>query len=164
MTNPDESAIEVGDRVASIPAGGDAVGIVLELHPGLVDGDAALVQWTTGKGVTGLRTLHASKALRKLPVDAAPRHRYLRGTLDDLDLLDKYLATQTGTLPFDVADVRHALAQCPSTADPDVPTGLPLSPAVAEALEGWRVKDAQRLAELGQDTMSALLQRIAVDP
>jgi hypothetical protein len=159
-----EPSIEVGDRVESILTGGDAVGIVLELHPGLVDGDAALVQWTNGKGLVGLRTLHAVKALRKLPVDTAPLKRYLRGTLVDLDLLDKYLAVQTGTLPVDAAEVRHALAQCPTTADPDLPVGLPLSPAVADAFNAWLVKDAQRLAELGQDTMSALLQRITVDP
>jgi hypothetical protein len=61
-----ESPIRVGDQVESILTGGDAAGIVLELHPGLVDGDAALVQWTKGKGLVGLRTLHPVNALRKL--------------------------------------------------------------------------------------------------
>ncbi len=49
MADPDEPSIELGDRVESILTGGDAVGIVLELLPGL-----------------GLRTIHAVKALRKL--------------------------------------------------------------------------------------------------
>ena len=61
-----DTPIEVGDRVEPIPPV-DAIGIVLELLPGLVDGDAARVQWIHGKGLVGRATLTAVKALRKLP-------------------------------------------------------------------------------------------------
>jgi hypothetical protein len=154
-----EPGLEGGDHVALRDVAGEAVGLVLELF----DDGLAHVEWITGKGMVGKRTAHAVRALCKLPLDAAPRKRYLRGTVSDLALLDKYLAIQTGTLPFDVDKVRHALAQRPVPADVDASMGLPLSPAVAETFNAWLAKDAQRLTELGQDTMSALLRRITVD-
>jgi hypothetical protein len=160
VTPESESALRAGDRVTLSAVEGQAEGLVIEV----LDDGLARVEWIAGKGIVGNRTVHAARTLRKLPVDAAPRRRYLRGTLSDLDLLDKYLATQMGTLPFDVGELRHALAQRPVAVDGDVSMGLPLWPAVAEAFTAWLAKDAQRLTELGQDTMSALLRRITVDP
>ena len=64
---PDDRTLEIGDRVELTVTGHGAVGLVIELIPSLLDGDAARVQWTDGKGLVGRTTLHSVKALRKLP-------------------------------------------------------------------------------------------------
>jgi hypothetical protein len=55
--------LKVGDRV-TLRGFGEAAGVVVEL----LDEGIARVEWTTGKGLPGLRTLHRVDALEKLPV------------------------------------------------------------------------------------------------
>jgi hypothetical protein len=62
----DQSPVEIGDRVTSILPGTDAVGIVVELLPGLFEEDVAYVHWTAGKSLVGRQTLRAVSSLRKL--------------------------------------------------------------------------------------------------
>ncbi len=60
----DDAPIKVGDRVRLADVTAEATGVVVEL---LAD-DVARVEWTTGKGVVGLRTLHPVRSLRRLGV------------------------------------------------------------------------------------------------
>ena len=110
---------------------------------------------------------HALHPPRLLANEAAPpKTVYLQGPISDLNLLDRYLVATESPLPFNVDAVRRALRHCPVSGDrpSDAVMGLPLPAAVAESFKTWLERDAQRLAEVGHQTMSTMLRRLSFGP